>query len=60
MATAESAEVLITLGVDTHQDQHVAVALDQSGRRLGVLIPTTPAGHGQLETWVRGWARLGR
>ena len=61
MATAESAEVLITLGVDTHQDHHVAVALDQFGRRLGMLMfPTTPAGHGQLETWAHGFGALGQ
>jgi hypothetical protein len=36
----------ITLGVDTHKDIHVAVALDGLGRRLGTLsIPTTPAGY---------------
>jgi hypothetical protein len=35
----------ITVGVDTHKDIHVAVALDGLGRRLGTLsIPTTPAG----------------
>ncbi len=38
MAIAESAEVLVTLGIDTHHDHHVAVALDQFGRRLGVLM----------------------
>ena len=26
----------VTLGVDTHKDLHVAVALDEVGRRLGV------------------------
>jgi transposase len=44
-----------TLGVDTHADVHVAVALDQLGRRLGTLaIPSTPAGYASLETWATG------
>jgi hypothetical protein len=39
----------ITLGVDTHKDFHVAVALDGLGKRLGTLsIPTTPAGYEEL------------
>jgi hypothetical protein len=33
----------VVLGVDTHLDLHVAVALDQLGRRLGELtVPTRP------------------
>jgi transposase len=41
--------VLVTIGVDTHVDVHVAVALDQYGRRLGSLtVATTPAGYGAL------------
>ena len=36
------AEVLVTLGVDTHADVHVGVALDRLGRRLGSKsVPTT-------------------
>ena len=32
----------MVVGVDTHLDFHVAVALDQLGRRLGeVKVPTT-------------------
>jgi hypothetical protein len=43
--------------VDTHVDVHVAVALDQLGRRLGSLtFPTSPAGYGELVAWV---GRLG-
>ncbi|MEU4038898.1 IS110 family transposase [Streptomyces collinus] len=45
----------VTLGVDTHADVHVAVALDQLGRRLGTLaVPSTPAGYASLEAWVTG------
>ena len=53
-----SAEV-ITLGVDTHKDVHVAVALDGLGRRLGTLsVPTIPAGYKELVNWARGFGPL--
>jgi transposase len=53
-----SAEV-ITLGVDTHKDVHVAVALDGLGRRLGTLsVPTIPAGYKELVDWARGFGPL--
>jgi transposase len=49
----------ITLGVDTHKDTHVAVALDGLGRRLGTLsIPTTPAGYEELVDWANGFGPL--
>jgi transposase len=52
---------LITVGVDTHKDIHVAVALDGLGRRLGTLsIPTMPAGYKELVDWARGFGPLGR
>ncbi|HEX2028026.1 MAG TPA: IS110 family transposase [Nitriliruptorales bacterium] len=53
MTTMPDLEVFVTLGVDTHKDVHVAVALDQLGRWLGALeIPTTTAGYGQLLAWA--------
>jgi transposase len=40
----------------THSDLHVAVAIDQLGRRLGeVSISTTLAGSQHLETWATTW-----
>lgn len=37
-------QTLVTVGVDTHLDSHVAVALDEFGRRLDELhFPTTEA-----------------
>jgi transposase len=49
-----NAGVQVTLGVDTHADVHVGVALDQLGRRLGVCsVPTTGAGSAQLLGWAR-------
>ena len=45
--------VQVTVGVDTHTDLHVGVALDQFGRRLGTRsIPTTPAGFAELVAWA--------
>jgi transposase len=42
----------VTLGVDTHADVHVAAALDERGRPLGIRrVPTTPAGFAELAAW---------
>jgi transposase len=50
---------LVTLGVDTHKDLHVAVTLDQVGRRLGVAtFPTDDAHHGRLWDWASGFGPL--
>jgi transposase len=55
-----NAEV-ITLGVDTHKDIHVAVALDGLGRRLGTLsVPTISAGYKELVDWANGFGALER
>ena len=49
------------MGVDTHKDIHVAVALDGLGRRLGALsVPTTPTGYKELVDWAKGFGPLGR
>src|SRR5215216_1941790 len=53
---AQGDEVRVTVGVDTHTDRHVGVALDQFGRRLGTRsVPTTPAGFAALLVWARGF-----
>lgn len=47
----------VIVGVDTHSDVHVAVAIDKLGRRLGELaVPTTLAGSRHLEHWALGFA----
>ena len=47
-----SRAVQVIIGVDTHQDQHVAVAIDQRGIRLNELnMPATTCGYGELERW---------
>jgi transposase len=51
MGSAHQA-VRLTLGVDTHAEQHVVAALDQHGHLLGTsAIPTTPAGYAALLAW---------
>lgn len=58
---AQDGEVRVTVGVDTHADQHVGVALDQFGRRLGTgSVPTTPAGFAELVAWARTFGTLER
>ena len=50
---AQLETTLVTVGVDTHLDVHVAVGLDQLGRRLGHLeIPTTQDGYDDLVRWA--------
>jgi transposase len=48
--------VEVVLGVDTHLDVHVAVAVDRLGRRLGELaVPTTVGGYKELVRWAGGF-----
>jgi transposase len=48
---------MIAVGVDTHEDRHHAVALDQVGRQLGELAPAADAaGYAELQLWAE---RLG-
>ena len=49
------------LGVDTHLDFHVAVAVDHLGKRLGgkrlgeSSVPTTAKGYEKLPRWAEGF-----
>lgn len=44
---------MIAVGVDTHQDSHYAVALDQVGQILDELCaPATRVGYAELEEWA--------
>lgn len=53
--------VLVTGGVDTHADVHVAAAVDQAGRVLGTeAFPVTAAGYAALLGWLRGFGELAR
>jgi len=52
-------EVAVILGVDTHLDFHVAVAIDHLGRRLGeASVPTTAKGYERLLRWTEGFGSL--
>ena len=55
---AEACEVIV--GVDTHLDLHVAVALDELGRSLGEFtVPTTTRGYEKLLAWARSLGSVG-
>ena len=50
---------VITGGVDTHADLHVAAALDSIGGLLGVReFPATAAGYADLLGWLSGFGDL--
>ena len=52
-------EVETILGVDTHLDFHVAVAVDHLGRRLGeASVPTTVKGYERLLRWAERFGPL--
>jgi len=52
-------EVSVILGVDTHLDFHVAVAVDHLGRRLGeASVPTSVKGYERLLHWAEGFGSL--
>jgi len=54
-----AADVSIIVGVDTHKDIHVAVALDALGRRLAELeLPTTTTGYQKLHVWATGLGQV--
>ena len=58
MTIVEDARV-ITGGVDTHADMHVAAALDPVGGLLGVReFPATAAGYASLLSWLSGFGTL--
>ena len=59
-SVANSPEVQVTCGVDTHAEIHVAAAVDQLGRLLGTCsVPSTPAGYTALLRWARQFGTLG-
>ena len=58
MTTVVGREVIhpsqVVIGVDTHQDEHVAVAIDQRGVRLAEhQASATSHGYGEIERWSR-------
>jgi hypothetical protein len=58
-AQRPDSKVEVILGVDTHLDFHVAVAVDHLGRRLGEWsVPTTANGYEGLLCWAEGFGPL--
>lgn len=53
MSTMPEVQALVTVGVDTHADAHVAAALDHLGRELGTItVATTTCGFNDLVEWA--------
>ena len=49
----------VIVGVDTHRDEHVAVAIDCLGARLGQhRLPTAPGGYEGLHCWASGLGKV--
>jgi transposase len=61
MTTMTDPDALVTIGVDTHADIHIAAALDQLGRIIDTAaIPTTPTGYHQLLEWASDLGTIDR
>jgi transposase len=59
MTTMTSTHRLVTGGVDTHRDFHVAAALDHLGGVLGTArFPTTLAGYRSLLAWLSEFGQI--
>ena len=59
MSTIAEPAVLVTGGIDTHADLHVAAVLDQRGVLLATAsFPSTPNGHRRLESWLSSYGTV--
>ena len=52
--------MLRSVGIDTHQDQHVAVAVDQLGIRLNEYSTDNHLGIWRTERWARDLGQVWR
>ena len=51
----------VTVGVDTHLEQHVAAVIDQAGRPLGTqAFAASTRGYVALVTWAEGFGPVER
>lgn len=52
---AEETADMVIIGADLHKRTHTAVAIDETGRKLGQrTVTATPDGHRELLDWARG------
>jgi transposase len=52
-------QTIVTAGIDTHTDMHVAAVLDQAGRLLGTrAFPATTRRYAQLATWTESFGQV--
>jgi transposase len=52
-------ETMVTVGVDTHTNVHVAAVLDSAGRLLETrAFPATTRGYAQLATWAESFGTV--
>lgn len=59
MACQGSHAVRVIIGVDTHQDQHVAVAIDEQGVRLSEhRVAANTQGYAELQRWSRSLGEI--
>ena len=58
MAPPEAVNKVI-VGVDTHKYVHVAVVIDEDGKRLGdVRVPVDSLGYAELDRWAQSYGRV--
>lgn len=61
MSTMAQVESVVTVGVDTHRDVHVAAVLDERGGLVGTeSFPATRQGYAALVGWVSGFGTVSR
>ena len=61
MESMPAAAIAVTVGVDTHLDQHVAAVVDQTGRPLATQgFPASTRGYVALVTWAEGFGPVER
>ena len=61
MESMPAATRTVTVGVDTHLDQHVAAVVDQAGRLLGTQsFPASTRGYVALVTWAERFGAVER
>jgi transposase len=59
MTTIAPDDRRVIAGVDTHKEFHVAVVLDELGRKLDTAtFPATPRGYRDLTGWVTGFGEV--